>query len=204
MANNKLLEISPTNIIVQIIPDFLKTSNDQMTTPSLEVGYSVPTRVFMTDQANQEFCGIIEVTTLFTDEKIRRDLLEELYLENDHFDIYVRQNTKDDELNIVRVYEDCSFYRQEFLVPEVGLFAAVRYYFTNSSVPWEIPIEKIEALRPPNQYIYDYAVSKAIKNLQHALEKLLGQQLENGGKILTPKEFLELVNQEVAKIGINH
>jgi len=65
-------------------------------------------------------------------------------------------------------------------------------------------IEKIEALRPPNQYIYDYAVSKAIKNLQHALEKLLGQQLENGGKILTPKEFLELVNQEVAKIGINH
>jgi len=204
MANNKLLEISPTNIIVQIIPDFLKTSNDQMTTPSLEVGYSVPTKVFMTDQANQEFCGIIEVTTLFSDEKIRRDLLEELYLENDHFDIYVRQNTKDDELNIVRIYEGCSFYRQEFLIPEVGLFATVRYYFTNSSVPWEIPIEKIEALRPPNQYIYDYAVSKAIKNLQHALEKLLGQQLENGGKILTPKEFLELVNQEVAKIGINH
>jgi len=30
MANNKLLEISPTNIIVQIIPDFLKTNNDQM------------------------------------------------------------------------------------------------------------------------------------------------------------------------------
>jgi len=69
MANNKLLEISPTNIIVQIIPDFLKTNNDQMTTPSLEVGYLVPTKVFMTDQANQEFCGVIEVTTLFSDEK---------------------------------------------------------------------------------------------------------------------------------------
>ncbi len=204
MANNKLLEISPTNIIVQIIPDFLKTSNDQMTTPSLEVGYSVPTKVFMTDQANQEFCGIIEVTTLFSDEKIRRDLLEELYLENDHFDIYVRQNTKDDELNIVRIYEGCSFYRQEFLIPEVGLFATVRYYFTNSSVPWEIPIEKIEALRPPNQYIYDYAVSKAIKNLQHTLEKLLGQQIENGGKILTSKEFLELVNQEVKNSVCRH
>ena len=73
---------------------------------------------------------------------------------------------------VLQIFNDVSINGRELLIPEFGQIITYRYYFTNNSDPWNIPIEKIEALRPPNQYIYDYAVSKAIKDQTTAIKEI--------------------------------
>ena len=166
---NKLISLSPTDITIQIIPEFLKNS-EKIELPDNNTGYIFTTKKFIVDQIENEFCGLFEIVTIYFNDKIRRDLLEELYSGGLHFDIYVKQNSSKDCPRILRLYKDCSMCRQEFIIPEVGLNTHIRYYFTNSNEPWQLSEEKIKALTPVNQYIYDYAVSKAIKNLQYSVE----------------------------------
>ena len=73
---------------------------------------------------------------------------------------------------VLQIFNNVSINGRELLIPEFGQIITYRYYFTNNSDPWNIPIEKIEALRPPNQYIYDYAVSKAIKNQTTVIKEI--------------------------------
>ena len=91
------------------------------------------------------------------------------------FDIYIRLNSSKENIEspkVLQIFNNVSINGRELLIPEFGQIITYRYYFTNNSDPWNIPIEKIEALRPPNQYIYDYAVSKAIKNQTTVIKEI--------------------------------
>ena len=173
MTQNKIVALSPSDIKIQIVPEFLTNTNkDVVTVPEMDVGYLLPLRKFLVDQIEDEFCGLMEVVTLYINDKIRRDLLEELYKDQIHFDVYVRAFNNTDCPKILRIYKDCVFCRQEFIVPELDLTANVRYYFTNSNEPWQISEDKIANMVPENQYFYDYAVSKAIKDLKYPLKEI--------------------------------
>jgi len=170
MTQNKIVTLSPSDIKIQIVPEFLTNNNkDIVAVPEAEVGYLLPVRKFLVDQIEDEFCGLLEIVTLYINDKIRRDLLEELYKEQIHFDVYVRAFNTVDCPKILRIYKDCVFCRQEFIIPELDLSSTVRYYFTNSNEPWQISEEKISRMIPENQYFYDYAVSKAIKDLKYPM-----------------------------------
>ena len=173
MTPNKIVALSPTDIKIQIVPEFLKRSDkDIISVPETDVGYLLPVRKFLVDQIENEVCGLLEVVTLYINDKIRRDLLEELYKDQIHFDVYVRAFNTVDCPKILRIYKDCVFCRQEFIVPELDLNSTVRYYFTNSNEPWQLSEEKISNMVPENQYFYDYAVSKAIKDLKYPLKEI--------------------------------
>lgn len=168
-SENTIIALSPSDISVQIVPEFLEQKTEMISLPDLSAGYLVPLKKLYIDQIDKEFCGVAEVRSVYINTKINRDLLEELYNNNTHFDLYIRQRHKDCP-KVIRIYRDCTIYRQELSVPEVGLVTSVKYYFTNSTEPWEISDEKLRQLTPENQYYYDYAVSKAIKNLQKSIE----------------------------------
>lgn len=215
MINTKgtIIALSPGDTLVQIIPNFNKNSGS-IGIPDIELGYTIPVKFCLIDEYLEEvttetiqgrlpkFCGIMETSTIFFNDKIRRDILDELYRDNVTFDLYIRSRPCSIENNdigpkIIKVYYGCYFYRQELAMPEVGLTNTFRYHFTNSEEPWEIPLDRINELRPPNQYIYDYAVSKAIKNLQYPINdvcKALNNISEQ--KIITAAEYVKLVNLE--------
>ena len=173
MTQNKIVTLSPADIKVQIVPEFLTTVNkDVVAVPEADVGYLLPVRKFLVDQIEDEFCGLLEVVTLYINDKIRRDLLEELYKDQIHFDVYVRSFNNIECPKILRIYKDCVFCRQEFIIPELDLSSTVRYYFTNSNEPWQLSEEKISSMVPENRYFYDYAVSKAIKDLKYPLKEI--------------------------------
>jgi hypothetical protein len=221
---NKTINLQPNNILIQIVPEFLKKQSDSISVPSQDIGYLVPVRLFLADHAKtsyncvedinticNEFCGAFEVVSIYFNEKIRRDLLDELYNDNIHFDIFVRnQSGTEDDISgpkILKIYSDCYFYRQEFLLPENGLPVCTRYYFTNSNDPWPIQSQQIESLRPPNQYIYDYAVSKAVKNLQYPLNDICkavtaSYQITNASNEMTPSQYVDLVKKEFAREAV--
>jgi hypothetical protein len=170
-SENTIIALSPGDILIQIVPEFLEYKTEMISLPDLSVGYLVPLKKLYIDQIDKEFCGVAEVCSIYINTKINRDLLEELYNNTTHFDLYIRQRNNNCP-KVIRIYNDCTMYRQEFSVPEIGLTTSVKYYFTNSNDPWEIPDEKLQQLVPENQYYYDYAVSKAIKNLQKSVEEL--------------------------------
>ena len=192
MTTNKTVALSSSDLIIQIVPDFLTKLSDtnRIALPETDLGYIVPIRKMLVEQVGIEFCGIMEINTVFVNDKIRRDLLEELYNGKIHFDMYVRQRGNDCP-KIIRHYKDCSFHQQEFDIPEYNQTAYIRYYFTNSNDPWQIEESKLDKLVPENQYYYDYAVSKAIKDLQYPLkdivDSLLWQkklnEMEKSGKL---------------------
>lgn len=202
---NQIITISPADINIQIVPTVNENPSSRISIPLEEQGYIIPLNLFLVDNYNNnEFCGVFEVGTIFFNENIRRDILDELYRDNVYFDLYVRQRIFESSLGpkIIKEYTNCRLYRQELIVPEIGLITKFRYYFTNSNEPWEISIEKINSMRPPNQYIYDYAVSKAIKNLTTPLDKiakLLLEQYEKDKLI----EKTELTASEYVKLAAN-
>ncbi len=219
MVNNnnpkgRIFAITPGDVFIQIVPKFLNTNNNKVSIPDPELGYTIPLKLFLVDQYKDEnsldiFCGVFEVATVFFNESIRRDLLDELYRDNVQFNIFIRVRDNSEGIGPKRLkeYLGCHLYRQQLSIPEVGLTTLFRYYFTNTSEPWEISEARIDALRPPNQYFYDYAVSKAIKNLQYPINdvvsalKVLGKYPENTiaqpstEQIITAKEFIELVKK---------
>lgn len=194
-----IIALSPGDITIQVVPKFLNETNNKVNIPEEDLGYSIPMRLFLTDTFEKEFCGVFEIGTIFFNENIRRDILDELYRDQVTFDIFIRQRKVSNEEiglgpKVLQEYRNCKFYRQEFYVPEVGLTAFYRYHFSNSQEPWDIPTEKIEALRMPNQYMYDYAVSKATKNLQYTLKDIHEDQVKKDEKKeLTVKEYIALV-----------
>lgn len=217
MINTKgtIIALSPGDTLVQIIPEFdIDNKCTKTISPNIESGYLIPINICLIDEYQEQikteyckghspiFCGIMEVSTIFFNEKIRRDILDELYRDRVTFSLYIRQRVSSNENDqigpkIIKSYHNCYFYRQELTIPEIGMINKFRYHFTNSEEPWEISLDRINELRPPNQYIYDYAVSKAIKNLQYPINdvcKALNNISEQ--KIITPSEYINLVNSK--------
>lgn len=173
-----IFSLKPGDTIVQIIPEWLKTDNTEVVLPDLTTGYTIPLRKFLLEKFGSEFCGIMEVSSFFINTKIHKDLIEELYENNTHFDIYIRQKYIDGCPKVLKTYMDCTLYQQEFAIPEVNEIVFNRYYFTNSKEPWDIPESKLDKLVPINQYIYDYAVSKAIKDLNKDLKETVNNTVK--------------------------
>lgn len=219
MLNNKgkLITITPGDTIVQIIPDFDNADKRIKTTsivlPDIEFGYIMQASFCLIDEYMENYitdtckfrrpvlCGVIECRTLLFNEKIRRDILDELYRDGVIFDLYIRQRTYNNENEqdgpkVIKSYHDCRFYRQELGIPEVGLIDTFRYHFTNSDEPWEISLDRINELRPPNQYVYDYAVSKAIKNLQYPINDVCKALNNIDKKTVTASEYIALVTSK--------
>lgn len=212
-TKNQIIALSPGDVIIQIVPEFVSqnTVNTTKSIPTMDTGYIIPFKSFLTDEYQEVtesnntksvkpiFCGIFDISTIFFNDSIRRDILDELYRDNVTFDIYIRQRPSENLIgpSIIKEYNDCYLYRQELSIPEVGLTTLFRYHFTNSNDPWEIPATRMAELKPPNQYIYDYAVSKAIKNLQYPINdvcKALNNISERPEtKIVTTQEYIELV-----------
>lgn len=187
--NNKqesLFALSPGDITVQIIPEWLE-NNDLVKLPEVSEGYTIPTRKFLLEEVDKEFCGVMEIASFFVNTKVHKDLIEELYENGTHFTIYVRKcyNSDDGCPKILKIYKDCTMYQQEFAVPEISSIIFSRYYFTNCPDPWEISQEKLDSLTPVNQYIYDYAVSKAIKDLNKDMKNLISETVER--LLVTPR-----------------
>jgi len=209
MTNNtqkgKIIAISPNDINVQFVPNYNK-NEIKVTVPEPEIGHIIPLKLFLVEQYNKEFCGVFEVSTLFFNENIRRDILDEFYRDDVQFDIYIRQRQSIDieGPKILKEYKNCHLYRQQLAIPEISLTTTFRYYFANTPEPWEISNDRINEMRPPNQYIYDYAVSKAIKNLQYPLDdvckaiKTVTGSIEASPKFqtVTAKEYLKIIQEE--------
>lgn len=198
-----VIAMSPGDISVQIIPEFIsKPTNDEtISIPDESLGYIIPMKFIIIDEVKPEISGLFDITSMYFNENIRRDVLDELYRDNVKFDMFIRQVPKEDSVGpkIIKEYKNCYFYRQELAVPEIGMAVSFRYHFTNSAEPWEISDERIKSLIPPNQYVYDYAVSKAIKNLQYPINdlcrtiKTMGESM-NETIILTSSEYVKMVN----------
>jgi hypothetical protein len=203
----QIIAISPADINIQIVPTTNENNPTRISIPLEEQGYIIPLNLFLVDNYNNnEFCGVFEIGTIFFNENIRRDIIDELYRDNVSFDLYVRQRIFESSLGpkIIKEYANCRLYRQELIVPEIGLIAKFRYYFTNSDAPWEISIEKINSMRPPNQYTFDYAVSKAIKNLSYPINDIaksliilaqLSKKDEPEETKLTASEYVKLAKE---------
>ena len=197
------IAMSPGDISVQIIPEFIsKPTNDEtISIPDESLGYIIPMKFIIIDEVKPEISGLFDITSMYFNENIRRDVLDELYRDNVKFDMFIRQVPKEDSVGpkIIKEYKNCYFYRQELAVPEIGMAVSFRYHFTNSAEPWEISDERIKSLIPPNQYVYDYAVSKAIKNLRYPINdlcrtiKTMGESM-NETIILTSSEYVKMVN----------
>ena len=198
-----IITISPGDILVQIIPEFIsKPINDEtISIPDESLGYIIPMKFIIIDEVKPEISGLFDISSMYFNENIRRDVLDELYRDNVKFDMFIRQVPKEDSVGpkIIKEYKNCYFYRQELAVPEIGMTVSFRYHFTNSAEPWEISDERIKSLTPPNQYVYDYAVSKAIKNLQYPINdlchtiKTMGESV-NETITLTSSEYVKMVN----------
>lgn len=198
-----VIAMSPGDISVQIIPEFIsKPTNDEtISIPDESLGYIIPMKFIIIDEVKPEISGLFDISSMYFNENIRRDVLDELYRDNVKFDMFIRQVPKEDSVGpkIIKEYKNCYFYRQELAVPEIGMAVSFRYHFTNSAEPWEISDERIKSLIPPNQYVYDYAVSKAIKNLQYPINdlcrtiKTMGESM-NETIILTSSEYVKMVN----------
>jgi hypothetical protein len=173
-----IFSLKPGDTIVQIIPEWLQTNSTEVILPDLSAGYTIPLRKFLLEKFGSEFCGIMEVESFFINTKINKDLIEELYENNTHFDIYIRQKHIDCCPKVLKIFKDCTLYQQEFAIPEVPETIFNRYYFTNSKEPWDIPESKLDNLIPVNQYIYDYAVSKAIKDLNKDLKETVNNTVK--------------------------
>lgn len=169
--------LSPSDTILQIIPEWLKTENNSVVLPDLTAGYVVPVRKFFLEKVETDFCGVMEIRSFYINTKVHKDLIEELYENGTHFDIYIRQKYNDGCPKVLKIYPDCTLYQQEFAIPELNDNVFNRYYFTNCSEPWEISHNKLSDLVPVNQYIYDYAVSKAIKDLNKDLQNVIKDTL---------------------------
>lgn len=170
-----IISLQPSDIAIQIVP---KTPNEQTQNivylPDKSEGFTIPTNLFFVDNVGKDLCGVFELKTVYYNIAIKRDIINELYDSGKTFDIYVRLNSSKENIEspkVLQIFNDVSINSRELLIPEFGQIITYRYYFTNTSEPWNIPIEKIEALRPPNQYIYDYAVSKAIKDLTATIKE---------------------------------
>jgi len=189
-----IIALTPGCINIQVVPKFLNETNNKINIPEEDLGYIIPLKLFLTDSFNKEFCGVFEIGTVFFNENIRRDILDELYRDNVQFDIFIRQVKSEEQSGpkVLQEYRNCKFYRQELCIPETGLITFYRYHFSNSDKPWEISTEKIEALRMPNQYMYDYAVSKAIKNLQYSIKDIWNEQKQEN-KQVTASEYVKIV-----------
>ena len=177
MKDNILYALSPGDVTVQIVPDWLleNSNNGSIMIPDPEIGYAIPLNKFYIDTISNEFCGIMEVRSVFVNTNIHKDLLEDLYKNFSKFSIYIRQKYTSGCPKILKILENCRFYRQEFAIPQFGMSLFAKYYFSNSSDPWEISPEKLAELTPVNQYIYDYAVSKAIKDFNKDLTSNLAE-----------------------------
>ncbi len=205
------ITISPSDIQIQIVPEFISKSatnlenptNITVSIPDESIGYIIPMKFIIIDEIKPEIeiSGLFDINTIYFNENIRRDVLDELYRDNVKFDMFIRQVPKEDSVGpkIIKEYKNCYFYRQELAVPEIGMAVSFRYHFTNSAEPWEISDDRIKSLIPPNQYVYDYAVSKAIKNLQYPINdlcrtiKTMGESM-NETIILTSSEYVKMVN----------
>lgn len=173
-----IFSLTPGDTILQIIPEWLKTDNDNVVLPDLSIGYVIPCRKFLVEKFGLDFCGILELQSFYINVKIHKDLIEELYENGTHFDLYVRQKYNEGCPKVLKIYSDCTLYQQEFAIPESNSSVFNRYFFTNCSEPWDISQSKLDSLVPVNQYIYDYAVSKAVKDLNKDLKNLVTDVVE--------------------------
>jgi hypothetical protein len=171
-----IISLQPSDIVIQIVPKNPNESlQDTVYLPDKSEGYIVPINLFFVDNVGKDFCGAFELKTIYYNNAIKRDIINELYDSGKTFDIYIRLNSSKENIEspkVLQIFNNVSINGRELLIPEFGQIITYRYYFTNNSDPWNIPIEKIEALRPPNQYIYDYAVSKAIKDQTTAIKEI--------------------------------
>lgn len=162
--------------MIQIVPQIgNEQPENKVSIPDETIGFIIPINLFFADYIEKDFCGTFEVNTIYYNESIKRDIINELYENKATFDIYVRLASSKKNIKspkILQIFNNVHINGREFIIPEVGRPLTYRYYFTNTVDPWAIPIEKIEAMRPPNQYIYDYAVSKAVKDLKYPIENL--------------------------------
>jgi hypothetical protein len=145
----------------------------------------------MHDEVDEAFCGVFEVTSIFSSTAIHNDILDNMHRENVEFNLrIVQKKTKEDDYKgplIVKEYNNCHIYQQELLYTS-GSIITFRYYFTNIDEPWEISIKKIESLRPPNQVCFDYAVSKSIKNLDITIKE-----------VMDPKRIEEIIYKLISR-----
>ena len=134
-----VIAMSPGDISVQIIPEFIsKPTNDEtISIPDESLGYIIPTKFIIIDEVKPEISGLFDITSMYFNENIRRDVLDELYRDNVKFDMFIRQVPKEDSVGpkIIKEYKNCYFYRQELAVPEIGMAVSFRYHFTNSAEP---------------------------------------------------------------------
>ena len=171
----QIISLSANDIIIQIVPNLDKIQSDKISVPDETEGYSIPMRLFFVDNIGKDLCGVFEISTIYYNDSIKRDIINHIYDTETKFDIYVRMRSSKENLvspKILQIFNNVYMNGREFIVPEIGKVLTYRYYFTNTNDPWSIPIEKIEAMRPANQYIYDYAVSKAVKDLKYPIENL--------------------------------
>ena len=171
----QIISLSANDIIIQIVPNLDKIQSDKISIPDEIEGYSIPMRLFFVDNIGKDLCGVFEISTIYYNDSIKRDIINHIYDTETKFDIYVRMRSSKENLvspKILQIFNNVYMNGREFIVPEIGKVLTYRYYFTNTNDPWSIPIEKIEAMRPANQYIYDYAVSKAVKDLKYPIENL--------------------------------
>lgn len=175
-----VIHFSPGDLMIQIIPKTSKllitAENNLVRYPDEQLGFIIPVNIFFVDSVKRELCGVLEIGTIFYNENIKRDMIGEIFEEDTIFDIVVRRrSSKDADGNgpkIIQMINDVHMNRRELVVPEIGNNVVYRYYFTDSNDPWDIPIEKLNAMRPENQYIYDYAVSKAVKDLRFPIDNM--------------------------------
>ena len=186
-----IFALSPGDITFQIVPEWMQASSDMTELPDITFGYNVPIKKLFVEQSGDEFCGVIEIVSIFANTKIHKDLIEELYSNGSHFTIYIRQRSDIECPKILRIYEDCSFYQQEFAIPAIENAVFTRYYFTNSEDPWTIEQEKLDYLTPVNQYIYHYAVSKAIKDLNKEIKDSWSKSLDCLKKSLEFRQYIQ-------------
>ena len=171
----QMISLTANDIIIQIVPNLDKIQSDKISIPDEIEGYSIPMRLFFVDNIGKDLCGVFEISTIYYNDSIKRDIINHIYDTETKFDIYVRMRSSKENLvspKILQIFNNVYMNGREFIVPEIGKVLTYRYYFTNTNDPWSIPIEKIEAMRPANQYIYDYAVSKAVKDLKYPIENL--------------------------------
>ena len=198
----QIIAFSPSDVTVQIVPQSNQQNNTIVSIPDESIGFTSPMNLFFVDNMGSDLCGVFEIKTIYYNEAIKNDIINDLSDSGTNFDIYVRQKSSKENITspkILQIFNNVHMHGREFIIPELGNTITYRYYFTNCNDPWSIPIEKIEAMRPPNQYIYDYAVSKAVKDLKYPIENVTKTLLEikaalcpepEQAKILTPSEYV--------------
>ena len=75
-----VIAMSPGDISVQIIPEFIsKPTNDEtISIPDESLGYIIPMKFIIIDEVKPEISGLFDISSMYFNENIRRDVLDEL------------------------------------------------------------------------------------------------------------------------------